>query len=414
MIRSQRGAIRVGIVWMVVTLVLFFIALFMAYSASDAAAKSKQEAEKAKSDLAEGEKRWQDRNKVVAELSNTLGWTDPNTPGSATNMETMKAEFEGIKTAFEAPGDAKDVRSLLNFAKAQYAARATTIQGKDDELADVKRKASQTESGLQASLADKDKQIESLRRQLSDQTDAATSKQKEFESTIANLRSQGSQYDADLRKAKADGEAADRKHAEEVKALETRLGVQGQKLRFLKEPEAADGAFLAVSKDLGLGYIDIGANQRLSRGTRFTIVSGKAGSKNVKALCEVTNVEPTRAEVKIFDVRDQYDPVVPGDTIYNPMYDPKGQRYAVLAGRFSGKYNEKELKDLLAQMGIKVQAALDNDTDYLILGGESYTDSTGAPVETPIQPTELAVYKEAEAKGVQIMALKDLRTYFSF
>ncbi len=36
------------------------------------------------------------------------------------------------------------------------------------------------------------------------------------------------------------------------------------------------------------------------------------------------------------------------------------------------------------------------------------------PVETPIQPSDLPVYKEAVAQGVQIVLLKDLRNYFRF
>jgi len=43
-----------------------------------------------------------------------------------------------------------------------------------------------------------------------------------------------------------------------------------------------------------------------------------------------------------------------------------------------------------------------------------YTDENGQPVETPIQPSELSVYKDAVAQGVQIVLVKDLRQYFTF
>ncbi|MCE9595869.1 MAG: hypothetical protein K8S98_16905 [Planctomycetes bacterium] len=412
--RSQRGAVRVSIVWMVVTLVLFFVALFIAYTGFDAKAKAVTQAAADKTARVDSEKSTSEARKALVELSKEIGWTDPSSVTPATNIASMKADFEDARTALDAPADIKDVKGLLAFAKTAYQSRGKEISGKEDEVNDARRKGLQAEKGLQDAIREKDTQLDDLRKQLTDLTEAAAQRQQDGEQTIAGLRTQQSQLDADLRAANAKYEEAVRAHGDEVKTFETRLAVQGQKLRFLKEPQAQDGAFLAVSKDLGIGWIDIGANQRLARGTRFTVMSGKVGSTTPKAMAEVTKVEPSRAEVRITEVRDQFDPVVPGDVIYNPVYDPKTQRHAVLVGRFSGKYNEKELKNLLGMMGIVVQSKLDLNTDYMIVGGELYTDADGNPVETPIQPTELAVYKEAESKGVQIMALKDLAGYFAF
>ena len=61
-----------------------------------------------------------------------------------------------------------------------------------------------------------------------------------------------------------------------------------------------------------------------------------------------------------------------------------------------------------------VQPRLDKSTDFLIVGGEMYTDENGQAVETPIQPSELTIYKDAVAQGVQIVLVKDLRQYFTF
>jgi hypothetical protein len=412
--RSQRGAVRVSIVWMVVTLVLFFVALFVAYTAFDAEAKAVAQAQTDKTARGESEKATAEAKKALAELSVVAGWTDASDASAATNVATLKTDIEDLKSAFGAPADIKDLKGLLAFARTEYQARGKEIAGKEDQVRESDRKASQTESGLRDAIRTKDAEIESLRRQLNDQSEQAAQKQQEDAKIADALRTQASQLDTELRAANAKYDDVVRAHAEEIKTFETRLAVQGQKLRFLKEPQSSDGAFLAVSKDLALGWIDIGANQRLARGTVFSIVSGKVGATVQKARCEVTTVEPTRAEVRIFDMRDQYDPVVPGDVIYNPLYDPKTERHAVLAGRFSGKYNEKELQDLLGMMGIRVQPKLDLNTDYLIVGGELYIDADGNPVETPIQPSELAVYKEAESKGVVIMAEKDLRSYFAF
>ena len=43
-----------------------------------------------------------------------------------------------------------------------------------------------------------------------------------------------------------------------------------------------------------------------------------------------------------------------------------------------------------------------------------FRPETGEPLEDPLPVSELAVYKDAEANGVQIVALKDLQTYFQY
>ena len=118
------------------------------------------------------------------------------------------------------------------------------------------------------------------------------------------------------------------------------------------------------------------------------------------------------AEVLLTDQADPFDPPVAGDLIYNPLYDPKGERNAVLIGRFSGTYNEKELAMLLAEIRIRVQPKVDQTTDFLIVGAELYVDENGEPLEEPLPPSELPEYKNAEALGVQIVPLQEVRRYF--
>ena len=101
-----------------------------------------------------------------------------------------------------------------------------------------------------------------------------------------------------------------------------------------------------------------------------------------------------------------------GDVIYNPLYDPRGGRNAVLVGRFSGTYNQAELEALLSEINISIQSKLDKTTDFLIAGSEIYADENGDPLEEPMQPSETAVYKEAEAMGVQIVPVKIVRDFF--
>jgi len=149
------------------------------------------------------------------------------------------------------------------------------------------------------------------------------------------------------------------------------------------------------------------------RGMRFQVRSGRAGDMNTKAWAEVTSVKTSTAEVVFSDLADRYSPVVANDVLVNPVYDPVGGRNAVLVGRFSGAFNEQDLKALLGKMGIVVQAKVDKTTHFLIVGSELWNDpATGEPLADPVQPSDLAEYKQGESLGVQIVPLQDIREYF--
>ena len=71
--RSQRGAVRVSIVWMVVTLVMFFVALFIAYTAFDAKAKAVADVHKKFEDMM-GLRL--DRYNQVRDIAGAMAYTD--------------------------------------------------------------------------------------------------------------------------------------------------------------------------------------------------------------------------------------------------------------------------------------------------------------------------------------------------
>jgi hypothetical protein len=116
--------------------------------------------------------------------------------------------------------------------------------------------------------------------------------------------------------------------------------------------------------------------------------------------------EPVRCQV-LARGAVRHDPTVAEE------HDPVGGRNAVLVGRFSGTFNEQDLKALLGKMGIVVQAKVDKTTHFLIVGSELWNDpSTGEPLADPVQPSDLAEYKQGESLGVQIVPLQDIRDYF--
>jgi hypothetical protein len=411
--RSQRAAARVSLVWLIGFAVLFFVAVALVFLAYDAAGNATRESEASLAKAKEAETRLGDESKTFADVSKAVGWYDRESTTPRTNVEALNSAMAELRTAFPDLGpDVGDLESALPVLTKAYNARGEEISQLKDSISQLESEKETLDKSLRDAIADKDTEIADLRRQLADEGQNKDQQIAELEQRVESLRSQNSEIDAELRTARAGLDEKERSFRDEKALWEARERDTRRVLDFLKEPEAADGSVLKVSTTLDRGWIDIGARNRLARGTRFRVAS--PDHQRIKAWAEVLETSPDMAEVRFVEVADRFDPVVEGDLVFNPVFDPKQERKAILLGRFSGRFNERELTALLSEMGIKVQSSLDVDTDYLILGSELYVDENGEAYEEPLSPTELPVYKEAESLGVRIVPVKDLYSYFTY
>lgn len=416
MMRHQRGAARVSLVWMIAVVVVLLVALAWVFVAYEEASVAEQAAADARAAAEAADARQATESEALTALSRRVGWYDRDAAVARTNVDAMTASMDELRATFPDIGeDVTTMAGALPAVTSAYNARGQEIAQLKDSLASLESEKRTLEQSLRDALAQKDTELGDLRRQLEDDAQNAQQQQAELQTRVDALRSQNSDLDAEKRQLEADVAQLSREQEKERSLWETRVRAMSRPLAFLQEPEAPDGKILSVSDNLALGWIDVGSRNRLARGTRFRVVSGSPTRPGVKAWAEVVRVEPGMAEVRFYDLVDRFDPIVPGDVVFNPVYDPAGERNAVLLGRFSGRFSERELEALLEDIGIQVQESLGITTDYLIVGQELYTDQeTGEPLEEPLQPSDLAVYKEAEAQGVQIVPLKDLYAYFKY
>lgn len=413
--RSQRGAARVSVVWVIVFGILFLIGAAYGVLASQDTAQALKDTDAAKDAAKQSEDAQAEADRRVATLSKAVGWFDAQSATAQTDLNALKSDLDELKATFSDMGsDVATLQAALPIVKAAYNARVQEIRTLTDAKTQLEGEKKALEDGLRAAVAQKDTELENLRKQLNDEVNNGKQRESELESRVASLNTQRTELDAQLREQRGNLDKALRDFEAERQTFETKRKSDRKVLKFLEEPAAADGEVLQVSQDVSLGWINIGAQQRLARGTIFDVRSGAPGQQRIKAMAEVTEVKADMAEVKFTNIADRFDPVVSGDEIFNPLFDPIGERRAALCGRFSGQFNEAELKILLANMGITVQPKLSIDTDYLIVGSELYVDETGQPLEEPLQPSELPVFKDAEASGVHIVSLDKLRSYFKF
>jgi predicted nucleic acid-binding Zn-ribbon protein len=409
---SVRGMAKVSVVWSIVFLVLAIVGGVAFFLASGEMETQKAQVSRLEKELQDEKAKVSAKSEEFVKFSSVVGYVDP-TKGGNTDLATLNQALAGLKPNLGGVESAKtfaDAIPLLvqaiNNGTQRIAELQSQVDAKTAQIAELQK--SLLEAGTAASTEATD-----LRRQLGDAQQQTEDTKSELERQIAELREQVRAKTSEIGTVQVAKSDAEKQFLQEAEALRTRMNEMGRKLQpFVKEPQGADGRILAVSRVLSAGWVDIGAANRLPVGTRFTVAS--SADNRVKAIAEVTRVENSMAEVRFVEQRDPFDPPAAGDFVWNPLYDPRGERYALLVGGFSGEYAESQLKGLLSSMGVTVQNKLDKATDFLILGNEQYVDQDGQPVETPIQPSELPVYKEAVAQGVQIVLLKDLRNYFRF
>lgn len=410
---STRGMAKVSVVWSIVFLVAAIIAVVAFFLASGEMENQKTQVIALQRALEEEKAKVTQKSEEFVAFSRVVGYVDPQKGGN-TDIETLKKGLAGLKPVY-----GEELNSITTFADAMpliaqsLSTKQTRIAELEAQISASSKQIEELQKGMREAGTAASTEAADLRSKLGDAQQQVEDTKSEYERQVAELREQVRTKTTEVGTVQTAKSEAEKQFVQEAEALRTRMNEMGRKLQpFTKEPESADGKILSVSRVLGAGWIDVGAVNRLPVGTKFTVAS--SADNRVKAVAEVTKVENSMAEVKFTDQRDPFDPPTPGDVVWNPLYDPRGGRYALLVGGFSGEHAETQLKGLMASMGVTVQNKLDKATDFLIVGNEQYVDQDGQPVETPVQPSELPVFKEAVAQGVQIVLLKDLRNYFRF
>ena len=415
--RANRGAARVSLIWLIVTLVFAFVAIFFGYVSQDDLSKEKARVAEADAKRVAAEAKLLEMDDKRRASSELLGFFDPNDLARTVNVDLAKTGLTELRSVFpELPADVKNFQAALPAIAAERTKLVDQIDQLRNELAGLKSELETERSARSRDLAEKDKSLADLRNQLRDEQANGEERASELQDRLAAAEAQNNELDQELRGVRRSLEELGRDKDREIAYLQATLKSANGKLGFLKgeAAETADARVLSVSKNLPIGWIDVGSTQRLTEGLRFTIRSGGGLSKHIKGQALVVQVEAGMAKIEITELTDSFDPIVPGDVLFNTLFDPSGPRNAVLAGRFAGALSEAELRLVLANMGITVQDRLDQNTNLLILGGDLFTDAEGEPLEEPLKPSQLPVYSEAEAQGVAIVSYNELRNAFKF
>jgi hypothetical protein len=375
-----------------------------------------------KGSLGKGVKSQEDAKKLIGDLSNDkdLGWDVAGKKAKMTwkdQLAKARADYEGLlkRTAdLEAQKKAADKK-----AKDADDERETAKKTYETELKNVEKK-------LQAAQGNDRKTIEDLRGEIAklsaDKEKWVEAKEKE----VKAAQKLASDKDKEIRKYKELLRQRDEQVAELSRGKNTEV------------PAAAirtDWKIVRIDDRGTRVYINLGSADQVQRQLTFSIHGrGLDGRPNptAKGTMEVVNVlEDHLSQARITSVNDpDRDPVLVGDYLYNPLWNPTLKKHVAVAGLvdLSGGARDPASGMLdflrsLERQNVVVDAWMDPredfkikgrgisiSTDYLILAEnlESFTDGRGQAVDfgKKVDDGIKKMKEQAASSHVQVIGLR--------
>jgi NAD-dependent DNA ligase len=156
----------------------------------------------------------------------------------------------------------------------------------------------------------------------------------------------------------------------------------------------ADGQVLAARATDGFLVVDRGFQSNVRKGMKFTVFNRRGGRNFIKGQVEVVEVDARTSVCRVLEEKDSNDPLIPGDKIHNPVYNPSETKIFVLAGDFT-RFSKEELTRFITESGGRVDKELSTASDYLVAG----TRAEGALN----QASKLGISILSESQALELM-----------
>jgi NAD-dependent DNA ligase len=155
-----------------------------------------------------------------------------------------------------------------------------------------------------------------------------------------------------------------------IAELEARVEQLTQEQDISKRMIKSDGQIVASESANGFVVINRGHRQNLRNGTKFKIFNVRGGHIVFKGDVQVINVEEEISTARVISEYDSNDPLIVGDQLHNPVYDPDKTKHFAIRGDFM-RFSKEELAEFIKDSGGVVDPGITIQTDYLVAGGNS-------------------------------------------
>lgn len=291
------------------------------------------------------------------------------TDGVVANADSFNdiSYHDALTRLYEAYKSQHSLRKTAEDRSAQLEAQVNTLAEADTarksefdkQSRELSERLAQAEADRAGYRSERDKQIESLK--------------KEFDDTQKR-------HDAELTRERQTRLAAEQQLTDFQKrfaAYQTKFGGLLPGPERLSTARRPDGKVLTAVPGDDAVYISLGRKNALTLGLKFAVYAARTGipeDGRAKAQIEVVSISETSAECKIKSVAPN-EVILEGDLIANPIYDPDRPLTFVVAGEFDldrdGSIDSDgagTIEALINNWGGTIAPELTPLTDFVVLG----------------------------------------------
>lgn len=402
----------------IVTLLLFLASAYFAFAIFQDNEKLKQSEAQARTELKAMEGELFIRDHYLVDLAKVIGETGEYAGRPGFNYEEYgnpaalqdvvlpgryESAMEEFLGGFGLPKDARQISGALNYVKNYVTQLQQQVSDAQNNASSLETRIAELQNQASTSSSDRRREVADLNTQIQEQADRFQNQLDEQQTRVAAVNSLNVSLRSDLA---AEKEARQNDALAATKAYNTLVAQNAafsQKLRLINAPDAADGTVLSANQAVSRAWVDIGRNDMLKMGTKFRILDPESGQRKANGV--VTTLEDNRAELRIVDLADRFQPVVSGDQIANELYSPELRRNVYLMGRFALPYSEPVVKAYLERIGNTVVDRLDVGVDLIVVGQDTINDDGDGYV--PLTETE--EYKRGVELSIEFVRLNQIR-----
>jgi hypothetical protein len=335
---------------------------------------------------------------------------------------SAKAALQGAAEAMKAAGlpEPSTTENMADAIRALSGA-VTSLNQRVGELntatGNANKEAEGAKAQLAAQLAERDKQIEALRTEVTGIKDAASTRDRERQGVVDQINAGIEQQMRTIadQKQKMETELADERR--KVARLEREVATSNARLAAFRPDtkqstvRRSDTSIIRVA-DSNTVFIELGAGNQIVPGMTFEVYDKVSG---VPALANDDTTMPTgKASIEVLEVASNWSKarvvktrpgttITEGDVVANLIYDRNTKLNFVIYGKFdisgTGKATAEDsavFRRLVQEWGGSLQGKIDPTTDFLVIGKEPVV-----PLFTEEErrdPINAEVIRQAEAE----------------
>lgn len=269
------------------------------------------------------------------------------------------------------------LEQAIGVRRQKIAAIAATESQSREDITRIVAEGGVARAGIEAAVQAESKKYDQLltdararRLELHQEEDRALALERDLDERRLRTREQLQILSRELEQLKREARNQNKDLDSRIDELTERITQLTEQRELNNRELRSDGQVLAARATDGYLVIDRGHQHGLRMGTKFTVFNRRGGRHVIKGQIEVVEIDSRTAVSRVLEEVDSNDPLIPGDHIHNPVYNPAETKIFVLAGDFT-RFSKEELARFIVDAGGRVDHELSTATDYLVAGGRA-------------------------------------------